>query len=162
MRVSWTPSLLVDSSQGILKIHQSDHPLKGITGHPSPSIVIRGQSSISQNAKGVVYYKPNYNIFNIDTVCLRWPGYLSVFPKSPQGKDVLKSHWHRTGKMAQWLRAFASLADQLGLVPSIHMVVTTVCTLVPRGLLEPLFTRQACDTHLYIQAVKHSYTWKIN
>lgn len=68
MRVSWTPSLLVDSSHGILKIHQSDHPLKGITGHPSPRIVIRGQSSISQNAKGVVYYKPNFNIFNIDTL----------------------------------------------------------------------------------------------
>lgn len=49
MRVSGTPSLLVDSSQSVSKIHQYGYPLKGIGS--SPKTVISGQSSISQNTK---------------------------------------------------------------------------------------------------------------
>jgi hypothetical protein len=37
------------------------------------------------------------------------------------------------GEMAQWLRALAALPEDLGWIPSTHMVATTICSSSSRG-----------------------------
>lgn len=58
--------------------------------------------------------------------------------------------------MADWVRALAVLAEDPGLVPSIHMATQLSVNSISRGSMSPLLAsseaRHTCDAHTYMQA----------
>lgn len=75
-------------------------------------------------------------------------GYMRVCLKKKKKKVV------RAGKVAQWLRAFAALVEDPGLVPSTHMTSYNCLKLQFQGISCPLFTLEhqyKCDAHTYLQ-----------
>ena len=65
------------------------------------------------------------------------------------------------GEMAQWLRALAALAEDLGSVPRAHIeahnLPITPFPGDPKPLLITIGARHVYDMHTYMQA-KHSFT----
>jgi hypothetical protein len=63
----------------------------------------------------------------------------------------------KAGEMAQWSRALAALAEDLGLVPSTHMMAHNCLVVRDSTLSSSLFVQQACTFDTDIHADKHLY-----
>lgn len=71
------------------------------------------------------------------------------------GEKKLKNHKIWADEMARWwLQAFPALAEDLGVVPSIHMLLTVACDSRPRGpstLFRPPWALATHTVHILMQ-----------